>query len=458
MGKRLSDKKQFVCQSCGYISPKWLGRCTECGAWNSFVEERVQPRRGGGATSRSRLEGGRPKPLNEVQTSTFDRVSTGNREFDRVLGGGFVPGSVVLLGGQPGIGKSTILLQVAAALAAKRKKVLYVSGEESEEQIRLRADRLGIQGDHILLLSEQSLDGVLAALEAEKPDLLIVDSIQTIYHSEFESAPGSVTQVRECTSVLTTIAKQRNLPVILVGHVTKEGFLAGPKVLEHIVDASLFFEGDSQHPYRILRATKNRFGSTDEMGVFEMTGAGLREVPNPSEFFLSERTHDVPGSVVTCLVQGTRPVLLEIQALTTVSRYGMPQRTCTGFDPRRLAMLLAVLERRAGLNAGSHDVFVNVAGGIRAEEPAADLAVVAAVASSLKNRPAGADLVAFGEVGLAGEIRRVQHAERRLAEATRLGFCRMIVPKLSRDEVPTTQGITVQTVSRLDEALKLILS
>jgi len=450
--RKKAPKTQFVCQNCGYTSPKWLGRCTECGAWNSFAEETVVPARETAASRRAAIS--EPKALHEVDSARYERIPSGSVEFDRVLGGGFVPGSVVLLGGQPGIGKSTILLQRAASLDSLGKRVLYVSGEESEQQIKLRANRLGIEGKNIFMLSEQDLDSILAAVESLKPDFLIVDSIQTVTRAEFESAPGSVTQVRECAHALTEVAKQRGMPVILVGHVTKEGYLAGPKILEHVVDASLMFEGDHQHPYRILRATKNRFGSTDEIGVFEMTERGLQEVTNPSEYFLSERSQGVPGSVITCLLRGSRPVLLEIQALTAVSHYSMPQRTCTGFDPRRLAMILAVLERRAGVNAGAHDVFVNVAGGIRVDEPAADLAVAVAIASSVRNRPVPPDLVALGEVGLTGEVRRVQFVGRRVQEAARLGFRRILAPRGIDRQLLRAVDAQILQVGTLSETLK----
>jgi len=449
-------RTQFVCQNCGMASPKWMGRCPECGAWNSFVEERVEKAHRRAASEREWIVA--PLPLDQVQTGPRLRVSTGMGELDRVLGGGFVPGSVVLLGGQPGIGKSTLLLQCSAAVSASGKRVLYASGEESEEQIKLRADRLGITGPNIQLLSAQALEAILAAVELVNPELVVVDSIQTVTRAEFDSAPGSVTQVRECAHAIAEMAKRRRIPTVLVGHVTKEGFLAGPKVLEHAVDALLLFEGDTQHPYRILRATKNRFGSTDEIGVFEMTGAGLQQVPNPSEFFLAERSTAVPGSLITCLIQGSRPLLIEVQALTTVTHYSVPQRTCTGFDPRRLAMLLAVLERRAGVKTGSHDVFLNVAGGIRIAEPGADLAVAAAVASSAKNRPVGQDVVAFGEVGLAGEVRRVQYAQRRIQEALRLGFGRVVAPRLLTERLEPEEASRVFQVGSLAEALELLLT
>ncbi|MDZ7373632.1 MAG: DNA repair protein RadA [candidate division KSB1 bacterium] len=456
-GKKDAARTHFVCQNCGAASPKWMGRCPDCGAWNSLVEERIE-KPAAGPRSQTKLTS-RPRTLDQIPTTAASRLATGLGEFDRVLGGGFVAGEVVLLGGQPGIGKSTLLLQCCSHLEKSGHDILYVSGEESEEQIKLRADRLNITGAKIHLMSEQSLELIVSTIEAMNPDFVVVDSIQTVSREEFDSAPGSVTQVRECAHALTEIAKRTGTPVVMVGHVTKEGYLAGPKVVEHVVDALLLFEGDAQHPYRILRAMKNRFGSTDEIGVFEMTGLGLQEVHNPSELFLSERAEAVPGSVVTCVLQGSRPVLIEVQALTTVSHYSVPQRTCTGFDPRRLAMLLAVLERRAAINAGAHDVFVNIAGGMRIDEPAADLAVAVAVASSVKNRAIPRDVVVFGEVGLGGEVRRVQHTTWRVQEAFRLGFSRVVAPRAERRGLPPHgQNQTVEPVATLGEALRVLLS
>ena len=435
-----------------------MGRCTECGAWNSFVEEVVEPAPAAGSrTALSRAA--KPLPLSAVSVDQEARLTTDSDEFDRVLGGGIVKGSVVLIGGQPGIGKSTLLLQRAGALARNGMKVLYVSGEESLRQLKLRAQRLNVNPDSLYVLAETNLEAILDTVRQFEPALLVVDSIQTITSPYFESAPGSVTQVRESAHAFTRLAKEEGLPVFLVGHVTKEGYLAGPKVLEHVVDALLLFEGDAQHLYRILRAAKNRYGSTSEIGVFEMTDQGLRDVVNPSELFLSERLQNTPGSVVTPVLQGSRPLLLEVQALASPTHYGVPQRSATGFDPRRLPMILAVLEKRAGVQIATHDVFVNVAGGIRVEEPGVDLAVALAIASSALNRPVAHDLVAFGEVGLGGEVRSVQHADLRAAEASRLGFRRVLLPRSAAARLSKKRGnfqpVPVRTLQQaLQEAFE----
>ena len=400
-------KTNFVCQSCGFESSKWLGKCPSCGGWNTFVEEArradLRPR-----NSRVKAKGGEaaPRTLDQISLADRARMQTGIGEFDRVTGGGIVPGSLLLIGGDPGIGKSTLTLQLMHTLARDRK-VLYVSGEESLEQIKLRADRLGIASGNILLLSETALESILPAIEDAKPDIAVIDSIQTVYRGDLESAPGSVGQVRECGAELMRLAKQRNVATILIGHVTKEGVIAGPRTLEHMVDTVLYLEGERHHAYRILRSVKNRFGSTNEIGVFQMEETGLREVANPSEIFLSERSKSISGSVVVCSLEGTRPLLVEIQALVAPTAFGVPQRNTTGFNHRRLAMLLAVLERRAGLNLGMHDVFVNIAGGLKIEEPAVDLGVACAIASAFKDRAADGDAVLVGEVGLGGEIRAV---------------------------------------------------
>ncbi|HTY07623.1 MAG TPA: DNA repair protein RadA [Candidatus Edwardsbacteria bacterium] len=400
-------KTNFVCQSCGFESSKWLGKCPSCGGWNTFVEEArradLRPR-----NSRVKAKGGEaaPRTLDQISLADRARMQTGIGEFDRVTGGGIVPGSLLLIGGDPGIGKSTLTLQLMHTLARDRK-VLYVSGEESLEQIKLRADRLGIASGNILLLSETALESILPAIEDAQPDIAVIDSIQTVYRGDLESAPGSVGQVRECGAELMRLAKQRNVATILIGHVTKEGVIAGPRTLEHMVDTVLYLEGERHHAYRILRSVKNRFGSTNEIGVFQMEETGLREVANPSEIFLSERSKSISGSVVVCSLEGTRPLLVEIQALVAPTAFGVPQRNTTGFNHRRLAMLLAVLERRAGLNLGMHDVFVNIAGGLKIEEPAVDLGVACAIASAFKDRAADGDAVLVGEVGLGGEIRAV---------------------------------------------------
>ncbi len=455
MARKKKESVQFVCQSCGYVSLRWLGRCSECGAWNSMVEE-LTVREPKNRRTRTAGEVARPLPLSEIDTSDGARITFRSEEFNRVLGGGLVPGSVVLVGGDPGIGKSTLLLQESARLAAADFPVLYISGEESNQQTKLRAARLGVDSQHLFLLAETNLDDILRAVEQLKPRLIIVDSIQTIYQPAFESAPGSISQVRECALAFLQLAKSSQVPVILVGHVTKEGFLAGPKVLEHMVDTLLQFEGDRNQIFRILRAVKNRFGSTREMGIFEMTETGLRDVQNPSEVFLSERRGKSSGTAVVCTIEGTRPILVEVQALVTPTSYGMPQRTATGFDHRRLALLLAVLEKRVGLRLGTFDVFLNVVSGVRLDEPAADLGVAAAIASSLKNLPIDDSAVMIGEVGLSGEIRYVPHLDKRLTEAAKLGFQRAVVPRLSRRKFDIPNGIEARQCERLEEAFERI--
>ena len=449
----------YRCQECGFASPK-PGTCPDClrstGAYVQLVEERVEstPARGrrGGAPST-----GRPQPLKEVVLEPGERLPTGIGELDRVLGGGVVRGSLVLIGGEPGAGKSTLLLQAARALAMARPPVLYVSAEESAAQVKMRADRLGIAGDGLLLWAETDLNAVQAALDDVKPQTLIVDSIQTVFLPDLESAPGSVAQVRECGARLMTQAKGRGLATFLVGHVTKEGALAGPRVLEHLVDTVLYFEGEAHHAYRVLRAVKNRFGSTNEIGVFEMAARGLVEVANPSGFFLSERPVDAPGSVVVASLEGTRPMLLELQALVSRASFGTPRRTVLGADYNRVCLLLAVLEKRAQLPIGNQDVFVNVAGGGRIVEPAADLAVVLAAASSYLERPLPPDVVVLGEVGLTGEVRAVAGLESRLRAAAQLGFRSAVVPKSSAGEARSV-SLSVRGVATVTEALEALLS
>ncbi|MDQ7820045.1 MAG: DNA repair protein RadA [Armatimonadota bacterium] len=438
---------QYVCQACGYTSPKWLGRCPSCEAWNSLVEEAV----GDGPPARREVPAAIPVPVTDVSSAGPSRVSTGVGELDRVLGGGLVPGSVVLIGGDPGIGKSTLLLRACQRLAAGGLTVLYVSAEESLAQVKLRADRLGVAEPRLLLLSETDLDAVLAACERVRPEVVVVDSIQTVGRPDLPSLPGSVGQVRDCTAALVRLAKERAVAVLIVGHVTKEGQLAGPRMLEHMVDTVLYFEGDRHHAYRILRATKNRFGSTNEIGVFEMTAGGLREVTNPSAAFLSGRASDAPGSAVVAALEGTRPVLVEVQALVTPTVFGTPRRTASGVDYNRLVVLLAVLEKRAGLHLSGHDVYASAAGGMTVDDPAADLGIAGAVASSLRNRPADPAAVAIGEVGLAGEVRAVPQLEMRVQEAARLGFRRCLVP---RGSGIAGRDIEVVEVGTLPEALE----
>ena len=441
----------FSCQACGFLSSKWLGRCPDCGEWNSFVEERQEATAPAGK-GRTPEMGGRPKAYEAIEGTDVDRVPSGIGEFDRVLGGGIVPGSMVLIGGEPGIGKSTLILQVAHLLARQGGAVLYVSGEESERQIKMRGDRLGITGGGLFLLGETSLERILEHVETLKPAALVVDSVQTIYSAKFSSAPGSISQVREVATQLLFLAKGRGITTFLIGHVTKDGSLAGPKSLEHIVDTVLYFEGEKQQHHRIVRAVKNRFGAVSEMGVFEMTGTGLQAVPNPSALFLSERVAGSPGSAVVATLEGSRPMLVEVQALVSPTAFGTPRRMSIGLDSNRTTLLLAVLEKRVGLELLGDDVFVSVAGGLEVTEPAADLAVAAAVASSFRNRPVPARTVLIGEVGLAGEVRSVGQVGLRIREAAQMGFDRCILP--ARNLPPAQDGIRLVGVRTLEEALE----
>src|SRR6188768_4258900 len=443
-------KTVFGCQACGFLSSKWLGRCPDCGEWNSFVEERQELAPAG--KGRAALEiGGRPRPYDEVDGAETQRVPSGIGEFDRVLGGGIVPGSMVLIGGEPGIGKSTLLLQVAHLLGRQGGAVLYVSGEESERQIKLRGERLGISGAGLFLMAETSLERILEQVDQLKPAALVIDSVQTVYSARFPSAPGSISQVREVATQLLMLAKGRGVTTFLIGHVTKDGSLAGPKSLEHIVDTVLYFEGEKRQHHRIVRAVKNRFGAVSELGVFEMTGTGLQAVPNPSKLFLSERASGIPGSAVLCCVEGTRPFLVEVQALVSTSAYGSARRMAVGIDQSRLSMLLAVLEKRAGLSLAGDDVYVNIAGGMSIEEPAADLSVVAAVASSVRNRGVSPATAMFGEVGLSGEVRGIPQAPLRIREAVQLGFTRIVMPAANVDPDEAVVGgcelVGVRTVA-----------
>jgi DNA repair protein RadA/Sms len=427
----MKSKTVFSCQECGAQSPKWLGRCPECGAWNSFVEERPAPETVVAGSSEKRYSlasAGGPLLYSEIDTVVAERLSTGIGEFDRVLGGGVVPGSLVLIGGEPGIGKSTLLLQAASHFARTIGPVLYSSGEESEHQIKSRGERLSVAPAPLYILSETCLERILEEIARLRPAFLIVDSIQTVFSLKFQSAPGSIGQVRESATQLLFAAKGQNIPTFLVGHVTKDGSLAGPKALEHIVDTVLYFEGEKHHSHRVVRAVKNRFGAVSELGVFEMTGGGLRAVPNPSQLFLAERPANAPGSAVLCCIEGSRPMLVEVQALVSTSTYGNARRMSSGMDQNRLSLLLAVLEKRAGLNLIAEDVFVNIAGGISVDEPAADLGVIAAIASSVRNRPIRERTAVFGEVGLAGEVRGISQASLRIREAAQMGFARCIVP------------------------------
>jgi DNA repair protein RadA/Sms len=451
------DLTIYVCQACASESPRWLGRCPNCGEWNTFVEE-VRSHASTAKATRQKRSGTAPVPITEVQPIADARIVTGIPELDRVLGGGIVPGSVVLVGGDPGIGKSTLMMQMAASLT--QHTVLYITGEESLSQVRLRADRLHpAPHERVLLLAETNVDTVENVLAQGAADVIIIDSMQTMHHPQLESAPGTVSQVREVTSHFMRYAKAKNVPVFLVGHMTKEGVIAGPRVVEHMVDAVLQFEGEQHYAYRILRAIKNRFGSTNEIGIFEMHDAGLREVANPSAVFLAERKADASGSAVVAAMEGTRPLLVEVQALVAPTSYGVPQRTATGFDGRRLQMLLAVLEKRAGMRLGQYDVFVNVAGGVRIDEPAADLGMAIAIASSLRDIPVGPDAAIVGEVGLGGEIRTIHHIEKRIAEVQKLGFKRLILPPNNSPQPRPAQSkaLALTEVGTIEEALRVLL-
>ncbi len=456
----MKPRTVFICQECGAQSPKWLGRCADCGAWNSFVEERPQEPASGTSGHRYALPGAQSaaRLYVDIETEQHPRLSTGIDEFDRVLGGGVVPGSLVLLGGEPGIGKSTLLLQAAAHMARTAGPVLYSSGEESVHQVKSRGERLSVGEAPLYLLAETCLERILEEIARLRPALVIVDSIQTVFSLKFQSAPGSIGQVREAATQLLFAAKGQNIPTFLVGHVTKDGSLAGPKALEHVVDTVLYFEGERHHSHRVVRAVKNRFGAVSELGVFEMTAGGLRPVPNPSKLFLAERRANATGSAVLCSVEGSRPILVEVQALVSTSSYGSARRMTSGVDQQRLALLLAVLEKRAGVNLTGDDVFVNIAGGMTVDEPASDLGVVAAIASSVRNRPIPATTAMFGEVGLAGEVRGIAQAALRVREAAQMGFERCIMPEANIDPGDRAAGgcqlIPVRTVGEaLDELL-----
>lgn len=452
-------KSVYFCQNCGHEESKWLGQCPMCKEWNTFVEERVSTAAGSGTRREKAGASAEVVALSSIRTDEDDRIWTGIGELDRVLGGGIVPGSLVLVGGDPGIGKSTLLLQVCRQLSDRHKKVLYISGEESLKQIKLRANRMGNFSDSLLLLCETNLGQIRVAIERQRPDMVVIDSIQTMYDEDVASAPGSVSQVRESTNVFMQLAKGLNIAVFIVGHVTKEGTVAGPRVLEHMVDTVLYFEGDRHASYRILRGVKNRFGSTNEIGVFEMRREGLVEVENPSEYMLSGRPENASGSVVACAMEGTRPVLMEIQALVCKTSFGMPRRTAAGVDYNRVNLLMAVLEKRVGLPLSDYDAYVNIAGGIRMNEPAADLGIVMAIASSYKNKPVPEDCIVFGEVGLSGEVRAVAMPEQRIAEAQKLGFRTCIIPEVSRKSIEDTakiEGIKIIGVRTINQAIGLI--
>jgi len=421
-------KTKYVCQNCGYSTPRWIGKCPDCDEWNTLIEEIIDKDKRTSNRSTSLLkQSANLKSISDINQTDSIRFKTGITEFDRVLGGGVVTGSVILIGGDPGIGKSTLMLQIANNL--ETKKILYVSGEESGIQIKLRCERLNYTLKNFYVLSETNLEIVDAVVEKEKPDLIVIDSIQTIYHPELDSAPGTITQLRESTARLIKISKSQNIPIFIVGHITKDGIIAGPKVLEHMVDVVLQFEGEKTHFYRILRGIKNRFGSTNEIGIFEMTDKGLKEVLNPSEVFLSQRNYGASGCVISASLEGTRPILIEVQALVTSTNYGFPQRTSMGFDYKKLNIIIAVLEKKLGLFLNKSDIFLNIAGGVKIDEPAIDLAVGISIYSSFKDIPIDSETVMLGEIGLSGEIRTISYIDKRIAEATKLGFKKIIIPK-----------------------------
>lgn len=443
----------FFCQECGYESSKWVGQCPACKAWNTMVEEVIDKK---SSVTHRQITEVQVAKLNDVQSSSEKRMDTHIEELNRVLGGGIVPGSLVLVGGDPGIGKSTLLLQTCKSLSDQKIAVLYISGEESLQQIKMRADRIGIFSDEMTLLCETNLDLIQGVIEERKPQVVVIDSIQTMFRENVNSAPGSVSQVREATSVLMRLAKEQGIAIFVVGHVTKEGTVAGPRVLEHMVDTVLYFEGDRYASYRILRAVKNRFGSTNEIGVFEMCQSGLREVPNPSEYMLDGKPKNASGSIVVCTMEGTRPLLVEIQALVCHSAFGMPRRTAAGVDYNRVNLLMAVLEKNVGVRLADQDAYINIAGGMKVSEPATDLGLVLAIISSFRNRPIAEDTICFGEVGLSGEVRSVNMVEQRIAEAHKLGFKQCILPKVCMKNIQKPDGMLLKGVENVREALEIL--
>ncbi|MCR4891507.1 MAG: DNA repair protein RadA [Lachnospiraceae bacterium] len=457
MATKAKVKTVFFCQNCGYESQKWMGQCPVCKSWNSMAEETVSNVKSPSSPGKgAALKPSRPQTLNSIEIVSEDKLTSGISELDRVLGGGIVKGSLILVGGDPGIGKSTLLLQVCRNMAGDNHELLYVSGEESLKQIKMRAVRLGTFTDHLKLLTETNLDLISAAIEEMKPEAVIIDSIQTMYNESVSAAPGSVSQVRETTGVLLRLAKTLGITIFIIGHVTKEGAVAGPRVLEHMVDTVLYFEGEARGAYRLLRGVKNRFGSTDEIGVFEMREDGLSEVENPSEFMLSGRPDNASGSVVTCCMEGTRPLMVEIQALVTETAFGFPRRQAVGTDYNRVNLLMAVMEKRVGMHLQNYDAYVNIAGGMRVGEPAIDLGIVMAVASSFRNRPVPADMAVIGEVGLSGEIRSVSQTLQRVHEAERLGFTSIILPMESLKRIREKTEIKLLGVSSVADAIDIL--
>ena len=454
--KTKAPRTIYACQECGNQSSKWLGRCPECGNWNSYIEEQAAADPSKSAALRRRtVSSAQPMPLAEVQFAQSNRLRLGMRELGQVLGGGIVPGSLVLVGGDPGIGKSTLLLQLASEVAATYGPVLYVSGEESVQQLKLRAQRLGVAGDRLMVLAENDLESIMEHLTGSRPMMAVIDSIQTVFINGVTSAPGSVSQVRECAGQLMLLAKSSQVPIFLVGHVNKEGAIAGPRVLEHIVDTVLYLEGERHHSFRILRSQKNRFGSTDEIGVFEMLDSGMKEVVDPSRAFLQDRSLTEVGNVVHVALEGSRPLLVELQSLVSPTAFTPPRRSVNGIDLNRLHMLVAVLEKRAGLSLGQQDIFINAAGGVKVNEPAVDLAVALAIASNVRNLPVGSDLVAVGELGLSGELRRVNQLERRLLEAHRLGFRRAVIPTSAELRLKELNGMEFKRAATIQDAIRL---
>ncbi|MDP5276851.1 DNA repair protein RadA [Chengkuizengella axinellae] len=451
------NKVKYTCQHCGYETPKWMGKCPGCSSWNSLVEETVKQIKTKGVRTSNFDSHEKATSILEIEGAVEPRILTELKELDRVFGGGIVPGSLVLVGGDPGIGKSTLLLQISYALVQKKCKVLYISGEESVKQLKLRADRLGVLSENLYVLCETNMESIEEAVQQVDPDFLVIDSIQTVYQPMLESAPGSVSQVRECTSAFMRIAKNKGIATVLVGHVTKEGAIAGPRMLEHMVDCVLYFEGEKQHSFRILRAVKNRFGSTNEMGIFEMKELGLVEVSNPSELFLSERPLGVAGSIVVSSMEGTRPILVELQALISATNFPAPRRMTTGVDHNRLSLIMAVLEKRMGLFLQNQDAYLNVAGGVKLDEPAIDLALAVSIVSSFKDQPTQPYDVVCGEIGLTGEVRAVSRIEERVKEAQKLGFKRMIVPENSLKGWTPPKNIEIIGVRNVSQALEVAL-